>query len=657
MFVFFLNAVICREIFHTGYVRFRDSIEGAYIGISRILLEHPGTLGWFQQWYCGIPFQNTYPPLFHVLAALWAWVSGTSTAVAHHAVGGFFYCLGPAGLFLLARALSRNTGASFGAALLFSLISPSVFLMPLIRQDVGSLFHARRLQALVRYGEGPHVAAIALALIATIALHYAIERGTPGRIVAAALAFAAVFSTNWLGSAFLFLCCLSYILARSFDRRLWRMLSIFGVAAALGYGFVLPWIPPSTMAAVRRNAQYNIGYYPMGPAQAVYGALLIGALLLFKWMLEKRRASLGLRFAVYLLVLTAGITLPADRFPVYVLPQPVRYHLEMELAIALVLGIGIGPAIVRALGRQYVWAIAVLAILGAIQFRTTRRYARRILTPIDIHQTIEYQAATWLRQHRPGRRVFAAGSTEFWLTAFSDNPEVGGGFGQGVIDPEVPALSYGIPYTSGDGANSAMWLRVLGAQVLLVSEANGRDAYNYDWHDPGKFRGVLPELWRQGGDVVYAVPSRSDALAHVVRAEDVVRRPPPNVLDMAQARKLDADMQDPSLPIADFRWIDPSTAEASANAGRGQVFFFQISYHPGWHAVVNGKSAAIQRDGLGFMVVEPNCNGACRIRLAYDGGTEMRLARAGQATAFTIAPVWWLYGFRKRKEPRRVKGE
>ncbi len=577
-------------------------------------------------------------------------MSGTSTAVAHHAVGGFFYCLGPVALFLLARALSRNTAASFGAALLFSLISPSAFLIPDIHKDLGSLFYARRLQSLVRYGDGPHIAAITLALIATIALHYAIERRRPARIIAAALAFAAVASTNWLGSAFLFLSCLSYLLARSFeDRRLWRMLGISGTAAALGYAFVLPWIPPSTVAIVSKNAQHTVGNYPMGQTQAVYGGLLIGALFLLRWILKKRRvSSFGLRFGVYLLVLTAGIALPASWFHIYVVPQPERYHLEMELAIALVLGLGMGPLIVRGLGRHYVWAIAVLVILGAIQVRTTRRYARRILSPLDVTQSIEYQASTWLQRHQPGRRVFVWDATQFWLTAFSDNPEVGGGFGQGVIDQEIPPLGFGIPYTIGNGADTAMWLRVLGAQVVLVSEANAKVAYNYAWRDPAKFRGVLQEIWRQDGEVAYAVPSRSDSLAHIVRAEDVVRHPPPNVEDAAQAHKLDADMEDPSVPIADFHWIGQSEVQASATVRPGLVFFFQISYHPGWHAVVNGKAARIQRDGLGFMMVDPHCDGPCLIRLSYDGGTEMRLARASQATSVAIALVWLLYGFRRR---------
>ena len=245
---------------------------------------------------------------------------------------------------------------------------------------------------------------------------------------------------------------------------------------------------------------------------------------------------------------------------------------------------------------------------------------------------------------------FAAGSVQFWLAAFADNPQIGGGFGQGINNPENPVFTFGIPYVSGDGERSAMWLRVLGVQALVVSEANGRDSYKQAWSDPNKFHGVLPELWREGGDVIYGVPQRSSSLAHVIGPDDVAPRSPVNVLDAEPIQKLSAALQDPSLPLAGMRWVHPAEARISATLKPGQLIFAQESYHPGWHATVNRESRPIRRDGLGFMVIEPRCNGACEIDLAFDGGTEMRVAYGLRILGIAGALAWMLLWLRNRRQ-------
>ena len=138
------------------------SIEGAYISISRYALENPGGLSWFPLWYGGIPYQNSYPPLLHLLVAAFAWVTGFSVALSYHTITALMYCLGPVTLFWMSWRLSGSRSASLGAALLYSLFSPSAILMPSVLEDLGTSLGPRRLQALVYWGEGPHVTAMAL---------------------------------------------------------------------------------------------------------------------------------------------------------------------------------------------------------------------------------------------------------------------------------------------------------------------------------------------------------------------------------------------------------------------------------------------------------------------------------------------------------------
>jgi hypothetical protein len=649
----YLNVYICRDLFRTEYLSRMESIEGSYIGISRYILNHPRDLGWFPLWYCGIPFQNTYPPLLHMLVAGTAWMFGISPALAHHMVGATFYCLGPVALMFLAYALSNNLTLSCIAGLLYSLVSPSAFLMPSIRTDLVSVWNARRLQALAFYGDSPHVSSITLLLIAVLALHLAIERRGPARVLAAAVMLAAVVLTNWLGAFSLAIACVSYLLARADEDSRWgRTLAFSAGIGALAYGLAAPWIPPSTIETIQKNMQLP-GQFPMGVRQLEYAFLLLAAGAALHWIMKKSRASLCVRFSSYFLLAMAALALPAEWFHVYLMPQPDRYHLELEIGVCLAAVFVLGRPLMRVARKSRVVLVilaAALVVFGAIQARTYRRFFRLITHSIDIHQTVEYESGQWLQKNLPDRRIFTEGSTRFWLNAFCDNPQVGGGFDQGHINPEIPILKFGIPYTRGDGATTAMWLRLLGAEAVIVSGRGSRDAYPNDWHDPDKFKGVLPELWRDGGDAIYGVPQRSMSLAHVILSTDVVSRPPDRVEDVEPVQKLNAALENSALPIADFTWKSQSEAVVSATLQPEHLIMVQVSHHPGWRAWVNGSPRPLRRDGLGFMIVEPQCSGACQIRLLYDGGTEMRIAQwvsAATAILVLIACVWQF-------RPRRV---
>ncbi len=649
-----LNVFICFRLFTTEYLPHMNSIEGAYFAISRFIMDHPRDLTWFPWWYGGIPFQNSYPPLFHMLVAAAAWLFGLSPALAHHAMGAACYCLGPVALLFLAYAFSGNFRLSMAASLLYSLVSPSTFLMPSVVLDTGSVWHARRLEALVVYGDGPHICALTLLLFAMLALHLALERrGRPLPAIAAVLLLAAVAITNWIGAFSLTLAVASYLLARlDSDWRGWlRTLGFTALLGLLAYGLASPWIPPSTIADIQRNAQYTVGYYPMGLRHLGYAALLIVAAAVLYRILLRARASLCVRFSSYFLLATAALALPGEWLKINVMPQADRYHIEMEIALCLVLAFVAGPWLMRLAGKHRTWLTAAFVVGGVVQVFTYRHYAQTIVRPLDITTTVEYQASRWLQANLPGRRVFATGSIQFWLNAFSSESEIGGGFGQGVGNTEIPVVEYGIPYTEKDGADTAMWLRLLGVQAVIVSGPTTRDSYPGVWRDADKFRGVLPELWRSGGDAIYGVPQRSESLAHVVFSSDIVSKAPINVTKVELVRALGSALEDPALPLARMTWKSQHEAIIAASLQPQQLMFVQVSYHPGWHASVNGDARPITRDGLGFMVIEPRCSGPCEIRLCYDGGGEMRLAKLGAGISLlaVLLGVAWMGFLRWRR--------
>src|SRR5579871_645947 len=257
----FINVYICRGLFVTEYLPYMGSIEPAYLGISRYLLGHFGDWRWFPLWYCGVPFQNAYPPVLSTIVAAFAWLFHWSPALSYHAVTAAFYSLGPVALFFLLRELSGNDQAGFLAGLFYSLISPSALLMPSVRGDLNSYWAPRRLQALVSYGESPHIASLTLIPLALLLLHLYLKKRGPVRALAASIALAGVALTNWIGTFTLAIAIVSYLLANLLPVAAsstglgapdWRRTIRRSVAAGvLAYGLAAPWIPLSTIRAVQ----------------------------------------------------------------------------------------------------------------------------------------------------------------------------------------------------------------------------------------------------------------------------------------------------------------------------------------------------------------------------------------------------------------------
>ncbi len=175
------------------------SIEGAFIGLARYIRDHFPDLNWMPLWYGGIPFPDCYPPLLHAVVAAVSGLGRIDAGLAYHAVTATLYSLGPVALYWAARRLGAERLPAFLASLGYSLLSPSVWLSPDLRNDIGGWFAPCRLDNMARYGEGPHIASLTLLPLALGCLHIALQRRRPAFYFAAALAMAAVALTNWIG--------------------------------------------------------------------------------------------------------------------------------------------------------------------------------------------------------------------------------------------------------------------------------------------------------------------------------------------------------------------------------------------------------------------------------------------------------------------------
>jgi hypothetical protein len=265
-----------------------------------------------------------------------------------------------------------------------------------------------------------------------------------------------------------------------------------------------------------------------------------------------------------------------------------------------------------------------------------QRMAREWERPIDIRTTIEYQTAKWLDANLPGRRVFAPGSIGFWLNAFSDAPQLTGGFDNGILNPFLPDAIYQI-YAGAQQDLAIEYLKAYGCAAVIAGGADSREVYHTYAH-PEKFRGMT-ELWRNGGDAVYAVPGRTGSLVHAVRAADLVQLTPVAYNDAA-VKAYVAALDDPELPPADLQWRTSSAATVTAALRPEHLLSVQISWDPGWHAAVNGEPRRAWGDKLNQMVVEPRCSGPCTVELTYDGGAEGRISRWLGRLALAAGALW-----------------
>jgi hypothetical protein len=414
-------------------------------------------------------------------------------------------------------------------------------------------------------------------------------------------------------------------------------ISRIALIGVLAYGIAAPWIKPSTVAAVQRNAQL-LGNYAMGRSQYIYLALWLTAVVLTGLLLRRTRLSEAVRFAILFLLLMATPPLGYLWFHNYPIPQPDRYHLEMEMPIAMLVGL--------LLGWNRKWLIvpvaAALALLAWFQVPYFRSYAGIHVRPFDITKTVEYESARWLDANMPGRRVFATGSTQFWLNAFSDNPQLGGGFEQGRTNRQLPAVDFAIRGTKNEVERSILLLKAYGVRAIIVGGEKSRDAYP-GYRDPNKFAGHLPERWRDGDDVIYEVPARNDSLAHVIRAEDLM-----------DSREIDWDalgryvraLDGAAYSQAEFHWVAPGHARIKAPLRAGELVSVQVSWDPGWSAHVNGRDCEIRGDGLGQLVIDPRATGMGEIDLTFTGGWQTGIARALMISVLAMMAIL----FRKAKQ-------
>ena len=619
--LFALNATLCAPLFKIEYLDDFQSNEGSWITFAKFLSQNWPHVSWFPWFNAGMPFEDTYLPLVSGIVAILSRVAHCSPAHAFHFVAALAYSLAPVFLFLFAKGVSGRVAPSVCAAVLWSLFSPSI-IFPELLHDLGTPWGLRRLNNMVIYGETPHNVAICLLPVSLLFIWRYLEIPTMRRFAMACLASAAVMLTNAFGIVVVFVA--SLILFATRKHLSWKAFaSVCGIQLA-AYLAICRFFPPSLIRLLEINSQLVSGDYRFHWQTLIF-ALCFGALLIALWAVLHRVSDPVLQFSILFSACFGGIA--ALGFAgINLMPQPQRYHLELEPGLCLAAAFILVPIVSRLPSKAVFGTTVICAVLLAWVAFKDYRFARNLIHPVDIAQSTPFREARWIATHLPGQRILVAGEGQWLFNLFADNPQLGAGH-----EPTAPNWIQRVAvYTIFTGQNagaldrpiSIMWLKAFACGAIVVPGRDSKDHY-HAVVNPDKFDGLLPLVWREGGDSIYQVSLQSTSLAHVIPRSAIVTKQPVNGLDVGQVRTYVN-----ALESADIVWANPDHAKIAARMDHSEVLSVQITYDPGWEAHAADREVKTSADELGFLVIDPACNGDCTVDLAFTGGLERKVALA-----------------------------
>ena len=637
--LFALNATLWWPLFRTGYLDDFQSNEGSFIAIARFLSLHWPHVAWLPWFNGGTPIEDAYFILVPAVTALIAAIGRCSFAHAFHLLSALSLSLGPSFLFVFAWYVSGWLRPAMGSALLWSLASPAA-LFPHLRPGPHFLLGLARLKTTVFYGESPHNIALSLLPLVWLAVAMFWRVPTPRRFAAATLLVAAEMLSNAFGMAVVTASVVLLFFSIPGAKRQRAILTCSMFAAA--YLFICRCLPPWLLLETMRNSATIGGDYRSG----WWAAMLIAPVALLIVMLL-RVGSPMVRFACVFTFFFCAVVAAWYLWGLALLPSPHRYLLECEAGLSLLLSFGLYPFWRRArLRRLWLFSAPAFGFLFLMDFK----YAQGMIQPAELERSAPYREAKWLTQNLPGERVMASGDTAFWLDVFGDNPQMAAGH-EAAANWVLRVATYTI-YTgqnagADDGPISVLWLKAFGCGAITVPGPASKD-YAHPLLRPEKFVGLMPWIWKEGDDSIYGVPRRSQSIAHVLPREALVSQKPANGLDVDQLKRYVQGLDSERLPGVSLGWYNPTRGLIRASMRSGELISLQMTYDSGWAAFVQGRRLTVRSDGLGMMVIDPECAGDCAIELDYTGGAGREwCAGIGLLTGCLLVmcavlpPQWW----------------
>jgi hypothetical protein len=650
--VFLFAATLIRPYFKAKYTDKWASIESTFIADARFLVQHWPHPQWQPLWYAGTRFDYIYPPALRYGTAIVSKLTGFWPVKAYHFYTALLYAIGIAGVYLLIRIGSKSRGAAWLGAVATSLMSPIFLFMPRFRGDAWML-QPQRLGVLVKYGEGPHMSALALIPIALAFTWLALEKHRPWAIAAAALFSAGVASNNFYGATALAVFYPILIWAFWITRQERRIVLPAVLIPILSYGLTAFWLVPSYFKVTAENMKYVSEH---GTTWSIWVAVVVAvAFAVTTDRLAKAKA--GRTWGVFVagcVVFFSLNVLGNLYFNFRISGEPSRLLPELDMiyimGIVLVLRWMWNRPGKPAMGNV-LRAIAIVLVLAS--FYTTKGYIRHawhMFPPWPDYQSrVEYRVTDWLYKNMPDARAYPTGSVRFWYDTWHDLAQLGGGSEQGLLNGQVEPAQWETNL-GPDPRPSILWMQSFGVDAIYVADKQSQEIFK-DFQFPGKFGNQLPVLFNDNlGNILYRVPRRFPDRVRVVETRTINAVKPVRFNDDVENLQtyVDAIEKGPDSPATSVR-EGTDAMRLHATLAPGQSLVVQESYDPAWQAWSGGKQLTVRKDAMGLMLIEAP-PGEHQIALGFVTPLENQVGRI--VTVTTLFFLLGLGGLSLRKERR-----
>ena len=641
LLIFALTAALIWPLFRIEYLTHWESIESIFIADARFLAEQWPFPTWQPDWYCGNRFNNIYPPGLRYGTAGLSLLLNVSTARAYHLYTALLYCIGIVGVYWMVRIGSGSRVWSWIAAAVTTLSSPIFFFFTQFRVDYANVRHMPvRLGALVFYGEGPHMSALALIPFAIAASWYGVRKGQPVALGLAAMLTALVVANNFYGATamVIFFPCLLWSLWLTHQD--WKIWLRGGAVAVLSYGLIASWFTPSFVFFTLRNMQLVSAPGNLWSIWVAGGAVAIFAAFSWKWARGKADKAWPV-FVIGNIGAWSLQVLGQRSFNFRVMGEPERHIPEFDMMFIVAACLLLGWAWRKGYAGKAVTIAVLLATFYHVKgfARHSKEYFHEDLHP---EQRIEYKLTDWMYRNKPNARALATGSVRFWYNAWHDLPQMGGGSEQGLMN-----LNTSVAYTHITGANSAEmrglaigWAQSLGVDALIVHDAKSQELYK-DYVHPELFHKDLKALYKDDvGNWILDVGRRWPQRSRIVEAARIRSLPPPvgDQVWTTVAGYAKAVEQGPDSPV-ELERPSPDRMRVRAHLAAGQLILIQETIDPSWKAYSNGRPVPVEKDAMDFMLLDPG-PGQHTITLQWETPMEMKVGRT--VTGLALPVFGWL---------------
>jgi hypothetical protein len=207
-------------------------------------------------------------PLVPGLTAACAAARSIPHTIAFQSVTGFFYCLLPVTVFLMAWLLTRAPGYSFLAGLFYSLVAPIQLVVADDHFSWIRFWDARRFYLAVVWDETPHFAALTFLAPVILFLSLSIQKRRLAYYVASAISIALAVLASAFGPIMVAMAalCLLFVLRRE-DYK--SNIAITTAIGAFAYAISAPLVSPSVTLAMRDSSASSEGGWHAGSVTAL----------------------------------------------------------------------------------------------------------------------------------------------------------------------------------------------------------------------------------------------------------------------------------------------------------------------------------------------------------------------------------------------------